>query len=100
LADFKPRKSRCTNCAEQYLQTREDHRFCQPKCRWEFHRNGGVSFAKTKYIIEQEVERRVAQAESRLAKKFSDILRKRHMETPDELLALVQDHPGVTVAKI
>lgn len=77
----KADRAKCRDCDKPFTKKRVDQAFCSDACRKRFWFMGGVSVKKIRYLIEQEVK----QVESRLSKRFLDMLRKRGQEIPAEL---------------
>jgi len=90
LSVFKPRADRCRNCDGRYTRKRSNHDFCSDNCRKEFWKYGGISAGKIQKMIEVQLKKYLPPVESRLAKKFADILRKYRQRVPSELQQMAE----------
>lgn len=85
-------KRKCDNCGMPYKPRRpvksEEHGFCQPNCRKEFHKRGG-SFSKLKPIIVQEVRRRVRELRPDSAEWMTSI--EKRISNLEETLRQIQE---------
>jgi ribosomal protein L37AE/L43A len=85
LIEAKGTSGRCRNCGNPFIRKLKNHQFCCDNCRKEFWSNSGVAASKIERIVETQLSTLVPVVESRLAKKFADILRKYRQKVPAEL---------------
>lgn len=76
--DGPPTRRRCNNCGRLYWPKKEEQKFCSDNCRKQFHRAGGLSYAKLENLIENIVEKKLRKWKPELAEAWAEHGRKEH----------------------